>query len=131
VATILLVDDDPDALTILASILQSGGHQVLGAKGGTDALDVLDRDISIDLLVTDIVMPGLNGFNLARMARTRRRELKVLYLTAFHENAVTMRDAGDKYGKVLSKPIGARELLSEVDAALAAPSGAAAEDRSP
>jgi CheY-like chemotaxis protein len=124
VTTILLVDDDPEALTILAAILQSGSHQVLTAKDGTAALDILDRDIPIDLLLTDVVMPGLNGFNLARMARTRRREIKVLYLTAFHETVVTMRDGGERYGKLLSKPIGATELRNEVEAALAAPSGA-------
>jgi CheY-like chemotaxis protein len=120
-ATILLVDDDPDVLTLLAAMLQSAGHRMLHAKSGTDALDILDREIAVDLLLTDIVMPGLNGFNLARMARSRRRDLRVLYLTAFHETAVTMRDAGERYGKLLCKPIRATELCHEVDAALAAP----------
>jgi CheY-like chemotaxis protein len=122
-ATILLVDDDPDGREILACILRSGAHTVIEAAGGTDALDVLDRAEDLDLLLTDVVMPGLSGFNLARMVRMRRPALRILYVTAFADQVLTMRDAGEKYGKLLMKPIHADELLKEVDTALAAKPG--------
>src|SRR5258708_7197764 len=117
-ATILLVDDDPDGREILACILRSGAHKVIEAKGGTDALDVLDGAEDLDMLLTDVVMPGLSGFNLARMVRMRRPVLRILYVTAFADQVLTMRDAGEKYGKLLMKPIHADELLKEVATAL-------------
>ena len=85
-------------------------------------LDILDGEIPVSLMVTDIVMPGLNGFNLARMARMRRSGMKILYLTGFHEQADAMRDTGQRLGKLLLKPFKAADLRKEVDAALAPPS---------
>src|ERR1051325_7381629 len=104
-ATILLVDDDTDVLDTLAAIVRAAGHSVIKAANGVMALDVLDGDAPIDLMVTDVIMPGLNGFNLARMARMRRAALRVLYLTGFHDAVTAMRDQGEKYGKMLTKPI--------------------------
>jgi CheY-like chemotaxis protein len=119
-ASILVVDDDPDVLETLVAIVKAGGHSVVPAKNGNTALDILDGDTPLDLLLTDVVMPGLNGFNLARMARMRRKSLKILYLTGFHDTVTAMRDVGEKYGKLLNKPILPHDLRVEVDAALAA-----------
>ena len=121
-ATILLVDDDADVLETLVAIVKSGGHRTVKAESGTAALDILDGDTPFDLMVTDIIMPGLNGFNLARMARMRRNDMKILYLTGFHEQVDTMRDTGERLGKLLVKPISPADLRKEVDAALTAPS---------
>jgi two-component system cell cycle sensor histidine kinase/response regulator CckA len=118
VATIMVVDDDADVLDTLDNILSAVGHTVLRAANGVQALDILDRGGPIDLLLTDVLMPGLNGFNLARMVRRYRPRLPVLYLTGFFEQAQVMRDAGDKYGKLLMKPITPLELRGEVEAAL-------------
>jgi CheY-like chemotaxis protein len=119
-ATVLVVDDDADVLATLAAIIKSGGHSVVKANSGTTALDILDGDLPIDLLVTDVIMPGLNGFNLARMARMRRRSLRILYVTGFHETVVAMRDTGSRYGKMLNKPLLPADLRREVNDALAA-----------
>jgi CheY-like chemotaxis protein len=117
-ATVLVVDDDADALEALVAILKSGGHRTVKAESGTAALDILDSDADVDLMLTDIVMPGLNGFNLARMARLRRRDIKILYMTGFHEQSAAVRDTGERLGKLLSKPLRAADLRKEVDAAL-------------
>lgn len=117
-AAILIVDDDEDVLNILRSSLTAAGHDVVSAGSGVDALNILDSKTPPDLLVTDIIMPGLNGFNLARMARTRRPSLKILYLTGFHEMAITLRDKGDRLGKLLTKPILPDDLAYEVTQAL-------------
>jgi len=120
VATIMVVDDAPDVLQTFEDMLTASGYSVLTARGGTEALDILDEGQSIDLLLTDVVMPGLNGFNLARMAKLRRPSLKVLYLTGKHEQTKLLRDKGLKFGKLLTKPIRMGELRHEVAAALSA-----------
>jgi len=119
-ANILVVDDDPDVLGIVCASLTICGHQVTRAANGVAALDILDRlsGKTPDLLLTDVIMPGLNGFNLARMARMRAPLLKILYLTGFHEMAITMRDQGERLGKLLTKPILPDDLAKEVAAAL-------------
>jgi CheY-like chemotaxis protein len=116
--TILVVDDDPDVLEFHAAILRAAGHDVIEAVNGVSALDILDEDRQIDLLLTDAVMPGLNGFNLARMAKSRRQAIKVLYLTAHRDQATAMRDTGSQFGKLLTKPIEPAELRKEINLAL-------------
>lgn len=119
-ANILIVDDDPEVLGILDITLTDAGHHVIPATSGVNALDILEKEESLDLLLTDVVMPGLNGFNLARMARNRLPFIKVLYLTGFHEQSVAMRDQGDKLGKLLTKPILPDDLADEVHKVLQA-----------
>ena len=118
-ACILVVDADAYVLELLVVNLKSSGHSVFKANSGIVALQILDASNAIDLMITDIVMPGLNGFNLARMARMRRPNLKIMYLTGYHEQSMAMRDPGERLGKLLTKPIMPAELRKEVDAALA------------
>jgi CheY-like chemotaxis protein len=119
---LILVDDDQGVLDLLKVFLRAGGHSVITANSGVPALDILDSDQPLDLMLTDVTMPGLNGFNLARMARIRRPGLKILYLSGGDENAQIARDQGDRLGKMLTKPIQSQELAREVEAALVAPS---------
>ena len=116
---IIVVDDDPDVLATLGNVLKAAGHSVVLAGGGIEALNVLDTGRPFDLLLTDVIMPGLNGFNLARMARIRRPALKILYLTGWFETAEMTLDQGEKYGRLLKKPILPADLRREVSAALA------------
>jgi CheY-like chemotaxis protein len=115
-AAVLVVDDDPDVLATIADIIEQAGHDVAKAANGLAALAVLDDSEPIDLLLTDVVMPDLNGFNLARMAHLRWPGLKVLYLTGYHEAAMAMvmRETGDRLGKLLTKPITPAELRREI-----------------
>lgn len=117
-STVMIVDDDPDVLATLGNILKGAGYTVVAAGNGIEALDLLDQGEALDLLLTDVIMPGLNGFNLARMAKTRRPRVKVLYLTGWFQTAETMLDQGEKYGKLLTKPILPDDLRREVGAAL-------------
>jgi CheY-like chemotaxis protein len=118
-ASVLVVDDDAEILDLLVEIVRSGGHRVMKAASGIVALQILDADNPLDLLVTDIVMPGLNGFNLARMARMRRPALRIMYLTGLDEQALAMRDPGERLGKLLTKPVSPDDLRKHVDEALA------------
>ena len=117
---VMVVDDEPDVLDTLGTILSLAGHSVIKVHNGIEALDVLDRGEPLDLLLTDVIMPGLNGFNLARMAKTRRPTLKVLYLTGYSQRADVTLDQGEKYGKLLTKPILPDDLRREVSEVLAA-----------
>jgi DNA-binding NtrC family response regulator len=122
-ATVLIVDDDPDVLDALSAVIASAGHTVERAARGLAALDILDQRTQIDLLLTDVVMPGLHGFNLARMGRLRRPDLRVLYISGFADLETIVQDEGPKLGKLLSKPLAPAELRREVAEALASPPG--------
>ncbi|HJT05505.1 MAG TPA: response regulator [Stellaceae bacterium] len=112
--SILVVDDDESFRYATTKALQNAGFLVSGASDFRDALDLLESDAPLDLLITDIVMPErLHGFALARMARMRRTGLKVLYLTAFD---VPTSEAA---GKVLRKPLSDEQLVEEARLALA------------
>jgi CheY-like chemotaxis protein len=111
---ILLVDDDEGFRYAAAKALRNADFEIVAVPDYRGALEALEGNQPLDLLVTDIVMPDrVNGFALARMARMRRLDLKVLYISAYD---VPTREA---IGKVLRKPITADELAAEVRLALA------------
>jgi CheY-like chemotaxis protein len=111
---VLLVDDDESFRYATSKALKKAGFAVAAAPDYREALKVLEGDIPVDLLVTDIYFPGqIHGFALARMARMRRVGLKVLYLSGFDVPEV------EDVGKVLRKPVSDEQFLSEVKLALA------------
>lgn len=112
---ILVVDDDESFRYATKKMLVALGYSVVTAPDYRQALDVITGNEPLDLLVTDIVMPNrVNGFALARMATMRRREMPVLYVTAFDV------PAHEAIGKVLRKPITEAQLLAEINQAIAA-----------
>jgi PAS domain S-box-containing protein len=115
--TILVVDDDHDVRMLIGDVLEYGGYQVLAASDGAVALDVVDHHPGpIDLLVTDVVMPELNGCELARQLRRRRPELRVLFVSGYSGDIL------DRYGvspeSVLPKPYSIDVLRQRVRQAL-------------
>jgi CheY-like chemotaxis protein len=116
--SVLLVDDDPDVLDALSAVLAGGGYTVERALGGLPALEVIDKGKPVDLLLTDVVMPGVHGFSLARMARLRRKDLRVLYISGFADLDTVMQDGGPRLGRLLTKPIMPDELRRAVAEAL-------------
>ncbi len=118
---ILLVDEDAAVLTMLRLALTRAGHKVLRAIPGGRALEMRDQDEQFDLLLTDVIMPGLNGFDLARTMVDRRRDLPVLCLTGFADEAQHMRGKEKRPGTLRSKPILPHDLRRELNEALAAP----------
>ena len=114
---LLIVDDDPIELAYLEATLSAGGDRVYTANGGHRALDILDSRRRLDLMVTDVMLPGLNGFNLARMARMRRPMLKIIYLSTA-DGALFAREQGAKLGRLLHKSIEPQDLQREIENAL-------------
>src|SRR5271163_3827153 len=114
---ILVVDDDPAFGEATARVLRAAGFEVFLAADHRLALEDLESTRPIDLLITDIVMPDrVNGIALSRMARMRRPELKVIYLTAYDIPGVE----DEAIGPVLRKPVDEDCLVAEVRRVLAA-----------
>src|ERR1700712_4173807 len=84
-ARILLVDDEPDILEIVAQHMEAAGYFVLTAQSGVAALALLDRDANVDVIVSDLSMPGLDGVQLIQRAQRRRPQLPAIILTGLAE----------------------------------------------
>jgi CheY-like chemotaxis protein len=109
--TILLVDDDDAVREITGVLLGRLGYRILQAARATAALALLDAEPAVDLLLTDITMPGgMNGIELAQAARRRRPALRVLFTTG--------DPAAVRSGPVLQKPYRFEGLVSALEAAL-------------
>ncbi len=119
--TILLVEDDDMVREYAFSQLQSLGYEVLVAREGGEALDILRSRDDIDLLFTDVVMPGgMSGRQLADRALQTHPGLKVLYTSGYTENAIVHHGRLDPGVQLLAKPYRRAELARRVRAVLAA-----------
>jgi CheY-like chemotaxis protein len=115
---ILVVEDDDDVREFAVDVLRENGYRVIEAVNGGVALVLLEQDLPIDLLFTDIVMPGEpDGVALAERAKELRPDLRVLYTTGFA--AAGRFDHRLVHGKVLGKPYRPSQLASEVENLLA------------
>jgi two-component system cell cycle sensor histidine kinase/response regulator CckA len=111
---ILVVDDDPEVLALARDILGAEGYSVLEGAGGEDALRVAKGHAGpIHLLLTDVVMPGMNGPELADRLRATRPEIKVLFMSAFTSELVAAYGVfpGDP---LISKPFTVMGLAQRV-----------------
>jgi len=110
---ILLAEDDESMRTYLARALERVGYHVVSAENGLAALPLLESE-SFDLLLTDIVMPEMDGIELAQKAAELAPGIRVMFITGF---AAVALKAGRKTpdAKVLSKPFHLRDLVAEVE----------------
>jgi len=113
--TVLFVEDESDLRDLVMGMLLAKGLRVFAAADGIDALHILHRH-HVDLLFTDIVMPGINGVQLARYAKDLRPGLKVLFTTGYVQRALERNAV--LYGPVLFKPLRHSEIIQEVEALL-------------
>jgi PAS domain S-box-containing protein len=117
---VLLVEDDGAVREFAKSQLESLGYSVLEAANGKNALKILKERGDIDLLFTDMVMPGgMNGRELAQKARKLRPALKVLYCSGYARTAIIDQGLMDKDAQLLDKPYSRKELARRVRMALA------------
>jgi PAS domain S-box-containing protein len=121
--TILLVEDERPVREVTARALRGAGYRVLLAQDGAEALELAARETGrLDLLVTDVVMPGLDGRALAEELRRRRGPLGVLYLSGYTQEVISHRGILDSGLQFLAKPYTPEVLLARVRRALDAPS---------
>ena len=113
--TILVVEDDAAVREIAVSLLRDHGYHVLEAEDGAAALKILDDHPDIDLLLTDVVMPGgMGGPDLARNARERRPDLKVLFTSGYAEHAIAHGGVLGEGVEILGKPYQTDEMMLKV-----------------
>jgi two-component system cell cycle response regulator CpdR len=115
---ILLAEDDDSLRGFLARALERAGYDVVACADGDEAAAVLDQDW--DLLLTDIVMPGMDGIEVARQAAALHPDLRIMFITGFAAVALAAGSQAPAGAKVLSKPIHLREIVSEVERMIAA-----------
>jgi two-component system cell cycle response regulator CpdR len=116
-ARILIAEDDDNMRHFLARALSRAGHDVASVGDGEAALDLVRRN-DYDLLLADVVMPGLDGVELARRAAEMLPDIRVMFITGFA--AVAMNRAGHtrREPRVLAKPFHLRQLVDEIGKAL-------------
>jgi two-component system, cell cycle response regulator CpdR len=118
-AKIILAEDDGDMRRFLARALQNAGYEVISFDNGLSAYQRL-REEPFELLLTDIVMPEMDGIELARRASELDPDIKIIFITGFAAVALNPDSKAPKNAKVLSKPVHLRELVNEVQKMLAA-----------
>ena len=118
-ANILLAEDDESLRRFLAAALERAGHAVTAFGDGAEAFQCL-QFAKFDLLLSDIVMPGLDGIELAKRAANLHPLLKIMFITGFAAVALHPAAETPKHAKVLSKPFHLRDLVQEVERMIAA-----------
>jgi two-component system, cell cycle response regulator CpdR len=116
---ILLAEDDNDMRRFLVKALQNAGYDVASFDNGLSAYNRL-REEPFELLLTDIVMPEMDGIELARRATELDPDIKVMFITGFAAVALNPDSRAPKDAKILSKPFHLRELVNEVEKMMAA-----------
>jgi len=118
-AKILLAEDDNDMRRFLVKALQNAGYSVASFDNGMSAYNRL-REEPFELLLTDIVMPEMDGIELARRATELDPEIKVMFITGFAAVALNPDNSAPKDARILSKPFHLRDLVNEVERLLRA-----------
>lgn len=119
-ASILLAEDDESMLNFLILALTRAGHVVVAKSDGAEALSLLRSGQNFDLLLTDIVMPGMDGIELSQKAKDLCPDIKVMFITGFAAVAMNSTASTARSSKILSKPFHLNDLVDQVEKLLSA-----------
>ena len=117
--TILVVEDDDMVRNHVVALLHSLGYTTISAGGAAEALALVDQGVKFDLLFTDVIMPGMNGRQLAEELARRRPSLRVLYTSGYTENAIVHHGRLDPGVALLNKPYRKADLAQKIREVLA------------
>jgi CheY-like chemotaxis protein len=121
-ATVLVVDDEELVRSLVTELLQDEGHIAIEAADAVTGLDLLQRNRRIDLLITDMGLPGgMNGRQLAEAARALQRDLKVLFISGYAENTVLGHGKLEPGMHVMTKPFAIGALAHRISDLIGAP----------
>ncbi|WP_025899571.1 response regulator [Sneathiella glossodoripedis] len=117
--TILVLEDDPDVRELTVLQLKSLGYRVLQAHDGSSALDVISKEDNIDLLLSDVVLPGgLRGPEVAIKARESKPNLNVLFMSGYTQNALESHTELGDSALLLNKPFRKKDLAEKIREAI-------------
>jgi len=120
--TVLVVEDDHSVLKATVEFLSSIGYNVLFATNGVEALRLMENHTGpIDLMLTDVVMPAMNGTKLASLVSSRRPEMRVLFVSGHAESALVRKGLTDFNTHFLEKPCSFESLSIKIRQALEKP----------
>ncbi len=119
-ARILVAEDDASMRHFLTMALERAGHDIEACADGLEALRALEGDSRFDLLLADIIMPGMDGIELSHRAATLYPTLKVMFITGFAAVALDHQENKAEAPPVLSKPFHLKDLVDQIDRLLAA-----------
>jgi PAS domain S-box-containing protein len=122
--TVLIVEDDTSVRMLVVDVLKELGYRVIEAIDGAEALPVIEGKSRIDLLISDVGLPGLNGRQLAEIAITARPTLKVLFITGYAATAASRADFLAPGMEMMTKPFAIDDLAQKVREILTAPQSA-------
>jgi DNA-binding NtrC family response regulator len=114
---ILLIDDDPNVLGVMSEALTQAGYAPRATRSSEEALDLLERE-SFDLVVSDVVMPGLHGIQLLDAARQLNPAIKVLFVTGYTNREIVKEGFDKGAWGFLEKPFSLKEFWSAVQAVM-------------
>jgi DNA-binding response OmpR family regulator len=117
-ATILVVDDEPMMLRLCAAMLERAEHRVITAGGGEQALHLLE-DNSIDLALLDVLMPGMNGIELAQRIENTHRAPRILLMSGYGPREITKVTGKENPYPIIWKPFRPESLLQNIENMLA------------
>ena len=118
-ATVLVVEDDPGVRKMAEEVLIADGYQVLAAENGRDALELCEHHKGkIDLLLTDVVMPGISAAELVQKCVAENPEMRVVYMSGYTDETVVRRGILEKNVEFLQKPFGPDDLTRKVGTTL-------------
>jgi DNA-binding response OmpR family regulator len=118
--TILLAEDSPDVVNLLKFSLEKSGHKIIVANNGIEALGHLEK-ITPDLLITDLLMPGMNGFELLEELVKRNIKVKTIVLALQKSDEDIVRSLGYGAMDFIQKPFSPREVVARVNGILSRP----------
>ncbi len=116
---ILLAEDDDSLRAFLCKALERAGYEVVSCADGDEAISALARG-PFDVLLTDIVMPGADGIEVARECAARSPRTRIMFITGFAAVALSAGSRAPEGAKVLAKPVHLREIVAEVERMLTA-----------
>lgn len=119
-AKILLAEDDQSMCDFITMALEKAGHSVTATQDGLEALSALNQNPDYDLLLSDVVMPGMDGIELSRAAMKKCPELKVMFITGFAAVAAKKKNQSAPQAPMVSKPFHLNDLVQKVEKLLAA-----------